>query len=156
MKKKTKWPLMVLLLVLPGAALTYWSPDLISSAAPSVEQAAAVEVGAVPPAPPHVAAGLPQYRYGWNLGAPQPTAVEEPATQAQPVAAPPIAQPQSPSSCRKYLRTQWLPAPKAAPKGGLLDQPTKTTSAAEAKTIAILNQRIRNADECLKRAAPAG
>jgi hypothetical protein len=140
-----------------------WAPDLVSSAEPSAEEAA-VQL----PAPSAIAAepqdawkALPAagVRYDAkkvatiSFAVPQPI-VDELAPEAPPVAQPPAAQT---SSCRKHLRTLHLP--KAVPKAtGLLDKTAtdKTAKADPNKAVAILNQRILKADDCLKRLEPRG
>lgn len=165
---RTRWPLMVLLFVIPGSALTYCSPDLISSAPAPAEPVVQL---AVPTSA--AAAAVPQD--GWPLpyngkkfatvsvDVPQATLVDEPATDTHASASAPAASSPAPSQCRKYLRTLHLP--KDAPKAkavGLLEQASnidKSDNARSAKVdpnkaLAILNQRILKADDCLKRAGP--
>lgn len=166
---RTKWPLMVLIFVGTGICLTWFSPDLVSSAAPPPDQQ---QAGAEAPATTWPAPAA-EPKDGWRklsyagqdydagrvavvtLQPTAPVAADETAAETKTATQPaPATQPSA--HCRKYLRTAHAPAPKAAPKGGLLDRPGKAVPVDETKTVAVLNQRIRNADECLKRAAPGG
>lgn len=172
--RRTIWPAIVIFLVV-GMVLSWgWSPSVVSSAAPPAERAAA-EAAEASAAPARGAASLPQDDWqarpyaGSDYNAKKVATVslkipEEPNVAKEPTTDTPAASEtalavssQALSDCRKkYLRTLHLP--KAAPKAksvGLLDQSSNDKAAKAAdpnKAVAILNQRILMADDCLKRA----